>query len=142
MSYVTRYFYWYQDICPCDIGHLWKYSLKCASVFYKHMFCSYILIQIGEKGINKQTQSKPKVRISGEKRKKSLPLRKQCDMVFMFLYILVYNQKSIAEFCQFKRIKTKILTKVVISCKIYDLVMTKVSHLTHYLFHIVHTQLI
>ena len=34
---VTRSSYWYQDICPCDLGHLWKLTLSGAFVFHKHI---------------------------------------------------------------------------------------------------------
>ena len=35
---VTRSFYWYQNICPCDLGHLWNWQLLVAFMFHKHIF--------------------------------------------------------------------------------------------------------
>ena len=37
---VTISFYWYQYICPCDLGHLWNWLLSRAFVFHKHSFLS------------------------------------------------------------------------------------------------------
>ena len=34
---VTRSFYWYQNICPCDLGHLWNWQLLVAFMFHKHI---------------------------------------------------------------------------------------------------------
>ena len=34
---VTRSSYWYQDICPCDLGHLLNRPLLGAFVFHKHI---------------------------------------------------------------------------------------------------------
>ena len=34
---VTRSSYWYQDICPCDLDHLWNRPLSGAFVFHKHI---------------------------------------------------------------------------------------------------------
>ena len=34
---VTRSSYWYQDFCPCDLGHLWNWPLSGAYVFHKHI---------------------------------------------------------------------------------------------------------
>ena len=34
---VTRSSYWYQDICPCDLDHLWNWPLSGAFVFHKHI---------------------------------------------------------------------------------------------------------
>ena len=34
---VTRSSYWYQDICPCDLGHLLNWPLLGAFVFHKHI---------------------------------------------------------------------------------------------------------
>ena len=31
------YDYWYQDICPCDLGHIWNWTLLGAFVFHKHI---------------------------------------------------------------------------------------------------------
>ena len=28
---------WYQDICPCDLDHLWNWPLSGAFVFHKHI---------------------------------------------------------------------------------------------------------
>ena len=39
---VTWYSYEYQDICPCDLGHLWNWPLSGAFVFHKHIL--FILI--------------------------------------------------------------------------------------------------
>ena len=33
----TRSFYLYQNICPCDLGHLWNWPLSGAFVFHKHI---------------------------------------------------------------------------------------------------------
>ena len=34
---MTRSFYWYQDICPCDLDHLWNWPLSGAFVFHKRI---------------------------------------------------------------------------------------------------------
>ena len=34
---LTRSFYWYQNICPCDLGHQWNWPLSGAFVFHKHI---------------------------------------------------------------------------------------------------------
>ena len=34
---VTRFSYWCQDICPCDLGHLWNCLLSGPFVFHKHI---------------------------------------------------------------------------------------------------------
>ena len=39
---VTRSFYWYQNICPCDLGHLWNWPLSRAFVFHKHILFSFV----------------------------------------------------------------------------------------------------
>ena len=37
---VTRSSYWYQDIYPCDLVHLWNWPLSGAFVFHIHiLFC-------------------------------------------------------------------------------------------------------
>ena len=35
--------YWYQDIYPCDLGHLWNWPLGGAFVFHKHILFVYML---------------------------------------------------------------------------------------------------
>ena len=41
--FMARSFYWYQDICPCDLGHLWNWPVSGAYEFHKHiLLCSYI----------------------------------------------------------------------------------------------------
>ena len=37
ISWEKFFFYWYQDICPCDLGHFWNRSLSVVFVFYKHI---------------------------------------------------------------------------------------------------------
>ena len=34
---VTRSYYWYSYICPCDLGHLWNWPLSGAFVFHKNI---------------------------------------------------------------------------------------------------------
>ena len=38
---MTRSSYWYQDICPCDLDHLWNWQLSGAFVFHKHILFDY-----------------------------------------------------------------------------------------------------
>ena len=38
---MTRSSYWYQDICPCDLDHLWNWPLLGAFVFHKHILFDY-----------------------------------------------------------------------------------------------------
>ena len=39
---MTRSFYWYQNICPCDLGHQWNWPLSGAFVFHKHILFNYL----------------------------------------------------------------------------------------------------
>ena len=34
---MTRSFYWCQDICPCDLDHLWNWPFLGAFLFHKHI---------------------------------------------------------------------------------------------------------
>ena len=39
---MTRSFYWYQNICPCDLGLCWNWPSSGAFVFHKHiLFVSF-----------------------------------------------------------------------------------------------------
>ena len=38
---MTRSFYWYQNICPCDLSHLWNWPLLEAFVYHKHILFSF-----------------------------------------------------------------------------------------------------
>ena len=38
--HVTRSSYWYLDICPCDLDHLWNWPLSGAFVFHVHLVFS------------------------------------------------------------------------------------------------------
>ena len=44
---VTRSFYWYQNICPCDLGHQWNWPLSGVFVFHKHILYMYMLSPLG-----------------------------------------------------------------------------------------------
>ena len=39
-----KVFYWYQDICPCDLAHFWNRSLSVAFLIYKHILSIYFMI--------------------------------------------------------------------------------------------------
>ena len=39
---VTRYLYWYQSICLCDLDHIWNRPLSGAFVFYKHILLNFV----------------------------------------------------------------------------------------------------
>ena len=41
---MTRFLYWYQGICPCDLGHNWNWPSSGAFVFHKQiLFYNYIV---------------------------------------------------------------------------------------------------
>ena len=48
---VTRSTYWYQNICPCDLDHLWNLTLSGAFVFHKRILFYLFLREVyfGEK---------------------------------------------------------------------------------------------
>ena len=43
---MTRSSYWYQNICPCDLDHLWNLPLLVAFVFHKHILFKHIYVQV------------------------------------------------------------------------------------------------
>ena len=43
---MTRSSYWYQDICSCDLDHLWNWPLSGAFVFHKHILFTFVLRRI------------------------------------------------------------------------------------------------
>ena len=45
---MTRSFYWYQNICPCDLGLRWNWPLSGAFVFHKHILLKNIFDRLKE----------------------------------------------------------------------------------------------
>ena len=48
-------FYWYQNICPCDLSYLLNWSLSEAFVFHKHIVFSFSYINFIEIILNHLT---------------------------------------------------------------------------------------
>ena len=47
---VTRFSYWYQDICPCDLDHLWNWPLSGTFVFHKYILFLFNFFSIFQQG--------------------------------------------------------------------------------------------